>query len=139
MKPRRTIAAEKGTRPPRPDSVEDYLATLPPAKARTLRSIIDLILAQFPELQCKIAWNVPQIHRHGKYVFGLSASKHHLTLAPWSQQVMTDFAPRFGNLITQQNCFQIPIDWPLDRPLLHDLVRARLAELDAESKGESGK
>ena len=132
MPTRRTTAADKATRPPRYATVEDYLAALTPAKARTLRAIIDLILAQYPQLQCKIAWNVPQIHHQGQYVFGLSAAKNHLTLAPWSQQIMRDFAPRFGSLIVKQNCFLVPIDWPLDHALLHDLIHARLTELENE-------
>ena len=28
------------------------------------------------------------------------------------------------------NCFQIPVDWEIDRELVKELVRARLAELD---------
>ena len=50
---------------PKFNSVEEYLASVDPTKARTLRSVIDLILAQFPELESKISWNVPTIHRKG--------------------------------------------------------------------------
>jgi len=46
---------------PRFNSVEEYLASVDPTKARTLRSVIDLILAEFPELESKISWNVPTI------------------------------------------------------------------------------
>ena len=41
---------------PRFKSVEEYLASQDPAKERTLRSVIDLILAEFPELESKISW-----------------------------------------------------------------------------------
>jgi hypothetical protein len=59
---------------PRFNSVEEYLASLDdPAKERTLRSVIDLILGQFPELESKISWNVPTIRWNGKYVVGLAA------------------------------------------------------------------
>ena len=118
------------------NSVEEYLAAQDPAKARTLRSVIDLILAEFPELESKISWNVPTIHRNGKYVVGLAAYKNHLTFAPWSPRVMEDFtgpSPTGGRLakfVVMKNCFQIPVDWEIDRELVGDLVRARLAELD---------
>jgi uncharacterized protein YdhG (YjbR/CyaY superfamily) len=121
---------------PRFKSVEEYLASLESepdgrsAKARTLRSIIDLILAEFPELESKISWNVPTIHRSGKYVAGLAAYKNHLTFAPWSPRVMEDFKPRLGKFVVKANCFQIPVDWKIDKKLVKDLVRARLAELD---------
>ena len=111
-------------------SVEDYLVSQDPAKEKTLRSVIDFILSQFPELESKISWNVPHIHRQGKYVVGLAAYKNHLTFSPWSRRVIEDFKARLGEFVIFQNCFQIPVDWKLDKKLVKDLVRARLAELD---------
>ena len=115
---------------PRFNSVEEYLASLDLAKERTLRSVIDLILAEFPELGSKISWNVPTIHRNGKYVAGICAYKHHLTFSAWSPRVIEDFKVRLGKFVVMKNCFQIPVDWEIDRELVKDLVRARLAELD---------
>jgi uncharacterized protein len=101
-----------------------------PTKAKTLRTVIDFILIQFPELQSKISWNVPTIHRKGKYVTGICAYKHHLTFSPWSPRVISDFRARLGKFVVFKNCFQIPVDWEIDKKLVKDLVRARLAELD---------
>jgi uncharacterized protein YdhG (YjbR/CyaY superfamily) len=111
-------------------SVEDYLTSLDPTKGKALRSVIDFILKQFPELQCKISWNVPNLHRNGKYVVGICAYKRHLTFAPWSPRVIAHFKARLGKFVVKKYCFQIPVDWKLDRKLVKDLVRARLAELD---------
>ena len=120
---------------PRFKSVKEYLASVESepdghTKAKTIKSVIDFVLAEFPELQSKISWNVPVIHRKGKYVVGLAAFKNHLTFAPWSPHVMKDFQPRLGKFVVKANCFQIPIDWKIDKKLVKDLVRARLAELD---------
>jgi uncharacterized protein YdhG (YjbR/CyaY superfamily) len=112
------------------NSVADYLASQDPVKAKTLGSVIDFILSEFPELESKISWNVPTIHRNGKYVFGMAAYKNHLTLAPWSPRVIEDFKPRLEKYVVFQNCFQIPVGWKLDKKLVTDLVDARLAELD---------
>jgi uncharacterized protein YdhG (YjbR/CyaY superfamily) len=91
---------------------------------------MEFILKQFPELQSKISWNVPNVHRNGKYVVGICAYKRHLTFAPWSPRIIADFKPRLRKLIVKKYCFQIPVDWKIDRKLVKDLVRARLAELD---------
>ncbi len=115
---------------PRFSSVEAYLASLDPTKESTIRSVIDFILIQFPYLQSKIAWNVPTIHLNGKYVVGICAYKHHLTFSPFSSRVIEDSKIKLGKFVVLKNCFQIPVDWKLDRKLLKDLVRARLAELD---------
>lgn len=101
-----------------------------PAKERTIRGVIDLILTQFPELESKISWNVPTIHRNGKYVAGIAAYKHHLTFSAWSPRVIEDFKVRLAKFVVMKNCFQIPVDWEIDRALVKDLVQARLAELD---------
>src|ERR1043166_5751996 len=130
MTKRPTKGSRKEMKSPRFNSVEEYLASVDPAKELTLRSVIDLILAEFPELESKISWNVPTIHRNGKYVFGVAAYKNHLTLAPWSPRVMEDFKVRLGKFVVMKNSFQIPVDWEIDRELVKDLVRARLAELD---------
>jgi uncharacterized protein YdhG (YjbR/CyaY superfamily) len=114
---------------PRFNSVEEYLVSLEPTKERTLRAVIDLILTQFPELESKISWNLPTIHWNGKYVVGICAYKHHLTFSPWSPRVIADFKVRLGKFVVWKNCFQIPVDWKIDRKLVKDLVLARLDEL----------
>ena len=118
---------------PKFHSVEEYLASVDPVKASTLRAIIDLILVEFPELESKISWNVPTIHRKGKYVAGICAYKRHLTFSAWSPRIIEDFKDRLGRFVVMKNCFQIPVDWKVDRGLVKDLVRARLAELTNEN------
>jgi uncharacterized protein len=115
---------------PKAHTLEEYLSVQEPAKAKTLRSIINFILTEFPALECKIAWNVPQIHLQGKYVFGLAAFQRHLTLAPWSPRIIAAFKPRLRPFVVKQHCFQITVDWTVDQKLLKDLVQARLTELD---------
>ena len=116
---------------PRFKSIEDYLSSVEPVKAKTLRSVIDFILSEFPELASKISWNVPTIHRDGKYVAGICAYKNHLTFSPWSPQIIADFKEKLEKKFeVKQNCFQLPVDWKLDRKLIKELVKARLAELD---------
>ncbi len=117
---------------PRFQSVDDYLASLDPVKAATLRAVLEGLLEDFPELQAKIAWNVPMLHRDGKYVAGVSASAKHLSFAPWSPHVIAAFKPRLAKYVVRQNLFQIPVDWKPDRALLKAMVKARLSELDEE-------
>lgn len=127
---RKTTSQSRSQRRQKFTSVEEYLASLDPTKERTIRSVIDFILTQFPELASKISWNVPTIHRNGKYVVGICAFKHHLTFSPWSSRVIEDFKVKLEKFVVFKNCFQIPVDWKIDKRLVKDLVRARLAELD---------
>src|SRR6266699_5651741 len=104
MKKRPTKSTRKEMNSPRFKSVEEYLASQNPTKEKTLRSVIDLILTQFPELKSKISWNVPTIHRNGKYVVGICAYKHHLTFSPWSPRVIEDFKVRSGKFVRFKTC-----------------------------------
>ena len=108
---------------------DQYLASLSPSAAATMRSMVDCVLGQFPELTLKIAWNVPQLQLGKQYVMGFSAATRHLSVAPWSAGVMRRFADRLQQYDPTDNLFRVPPDWQPDAELLHDLVRARLAEL----------
>ena len=44
--------------------------------------------------------------------------------------MIEEFKERLGKFVVFKNCFQIPVDWEIDRKLVMDLVAARLAELD---------
>lgn len=112
-------------------SVDDYLASLDPVKAKTVSAIIDTILTNIPETSTKLAWNVPQFQYKGKYVGGASAAKNHVSFNPWSEAVLSDFRPRLeaDGYTVLQSLFQVPVDWDVDQPLITDMVRARIAEL----------
>ena len=111
------------------ETVGDYLGSLDDAKADTLRSVLDGIRRDYPTAQPKIAWNVPQVQIEGKYVFGVSAAKNHLALAPWSDAVMSAFAQRLAGYETTKGIIRVPVDWQVDHELIRDMIAARLAEL----------
>ena len=110
-------------------SVEDYLNSLESPKQETLRAVLDSILKKFPEAEFKLAWNVPQVQIQGKYVFGVNAFKNHLALAPWSEAVLAEFAPRLAGYETTKGLIRIPVDWDVDEHLIGDMISARKAEL----------
>ncbi|MEZ4508029.1 MAG: DUF1801 domain-containing protein [Thermomicrobiales bacterium] len=112
-------------------AIDDYLASLDAVKAETVGTVVDTILTEFPETESVIAWNVPHVKLGKDYLFGISAAKNHLSLNPWSQRVISEFRTRLEpEYVVLQSIFQVPVDWKVDRALLADLVRARIAELD---------
>ena len=111
-------------------NTDEYFASLDTTKATTLRSVLDAVLAVSPDLHAVIAWNVPQIkHANGKYVFGMSAAKNHLSLAPWSKDAMAQFASEIAAYDPTDAMFRVPVDWTVDTALIHGLVTVRLAEI----------
>lgn len=111
------------------ESIEEYLGSLDETKATTMRRVLEAIAQAFPESTAKLAWNVPQIQIADNYVFGMSAAKNHISLAPWSESVMADFVTRLAPYETTKGLFKVPVDWDVDAQLIADLIEARMAEL----------
>ena len=111
------------------ENLDEYFASLDDTKAATLRRVLDVIATNFPDSSVKLAWNTPQIQIEGKYVFGMSAAKNHLSLAPWSEAAMSTFANRLAPYETTKGLFKVPVDWDVDGALITDLIQARMAEL----------
>lgn len=115
--------------PSRYASVAEYYATLTPEQLHTMRELLDFIIAEFPQLEIKIAWNKPHVHRNGQYVLGVDAARKHLMFHPWSVPVFEHFLPRLTGYVTGKRTFQIPLGWQLDHTLIRDIVTAQLAEM----------
>ena len=108
----------------------DYFAKLTAAQARTIRAIFKAVRAKHPKLELVIAWSQPLLRTpQGKYVFGVSASKNHITLNACSVDVIRELRPHLDEYVVKKYTFQVPIGWRPNARLLQAMVRARLAEL----------
>ena len=105
-----------------------YYKTINAKQAKTARAIFKAISSKYPDVQLVIAWNQPMMHIDGKYVFGLSASKNHISMSPWSTEVIAKFAPKMKDLVLLKKTIRIPNDWDVDAKLIVAMVKARLAE-----------
>jgi uncharacterized protein YdhG (YjbR/CyaY superfamily) len=113
----------------------DYFAKLDPAKAKTVRAIFKTARAKHPKLELVIAWNQPMLRSPaGPYVFGVSVSKNHITLNPFSGQVIREIKPHLDGYVVKKYTFQVPVGWRPNAALINAMMRARLAEIKAGAK-----
>lgn len=110
------------------NSTSDYFKSITPQQAKTVRAIMKAIQKKFPKLELVIAWNQPMLREGTKYVFGVSATKNYLLMAPWSTEVLEQFRPKLNEYKVNKKTIQIPSDWEVDEKLLQQMVKARLAE-----------
>lgn len=110
--------------------VTAYIESQPEPKRSTLEAVRRIILEIEPNLEQVIAWNAPLFKFNGQYVAGLCAFKTHLTFSPQSAEVMTAHAKALEGYVTSKNSFQFAIDKPLPKPLLSQLIKARLKEVN---------
>jgi uncharacterized protein len=118
------------TSPQRFEGPQQFLTGLTLDQAATARAILAAIEQRYPHLELVMAWNQPMLRRGRDYVFGLSVATRHLTLNPWSTQVLEHFRERLaaGGHRVNKHTFVVPLGWNVDADLLCDLVGARLAE-----------
>jgi len=110
------------------DKPSDYFKSIPAEQAKTVRAIMKAIQTKYPKLELVIAWNQPMLRDGARYVFGVSASKNYLLMAPWSTEVLDAFRPKLTDYKVNKKTIQIPSDWQVDSKLLQQMVKARLAE-----------
>jgi len=111
------------------DNFEEFLAPLDPIKQQTLKEIFAAITSKFPKAELVIAWNQPMIRVRDQYVFGASVATNHIIIAPVSTDVLDAFRPRLEGYVVKKKTFQVPVDWKVDKKLLQDMARARIAEI----------
>jgi uncharacterized protein YdhG (YjbR/CyaY superfamily) len=93
-----------------------------------MRAIFKAITTKYPKAELVIAWNQPMVKIDGHYVFGASASTNHISISPWSTDVIAAFAPKMTDLVLTKKTIGVPNDWDVDTKLILALVKARLAE-----------
>ena len=110
------------------DTVSDYYKSIDPQQAKTIRAMLKAIQGKFAQLEVVIAWNQPMLRVDTHYVFGVSACKNHILIAPGSTTVLDKFAPRLKDHTVNKKTIAVPNDWQVDAALLIAMTRARLAE-----------
>ena len=109
-------------------NVSEFYKSINPVQARTLRSIFKAIKLKFPQANLVIAWNQPMLRLDGQYIFGASVSKNHISISPWSSEVIEKFAPKMKDLDVKKKTIGVPNDWDVDAGLLQAMVGSRLKE-----------
>ena len=115
-------------------SYDEFLASVDAVKAKTIKKIFKSIQSEYPEMELAIALNQPMLRIGKDYIFGVSVTKNYLLLAPWSKDVMADFAEELRGYTVNKKTIEVPSNWKVDAGLLQALAGARLAEIKKASK-----
>ena len=111
------------------DTPAQYFKSIDPAQAKTIKAMIKAITEKHPDLELVIAWNQPMLRKGTFYVFGASVSKNHISIAPWSTEVLDKFRPKLSEYRVTKKMIAVPNDWVVDVKLLQAMAKARLAEI----------
>ena len=109
-------------------SLADYYKSLDPKQAKLVKAIFAAIKKKHPKLTLVIAWNQLMLKSGDKYVFGVSTSKNHISIAPWSEKALKKFTSYFKKYRVTKKTIALPNDWKVDQKLLCDMVAAGVKE-----------
>jgi uncharacterized protein YdhG (YjbR/CyaY superfamily) len=115
------------------DDLSGFLEKHDAVKQKTVKKIFKSIQAKYPKLEQVIAWNQPMLKIGSDYVFGLSISKNHITIAPFRSEVLDQMDKELVDYKRNKKTMIVPVDWKVDDQLLHKMVRLTLKQIK-ESK-----
>lgn len=123
-----------------PTTIDDYLAPLPAAQREVLQKLRAAIHATAPGLVECIKYGVPTFCRNDKNLVHLGAAKGHCSFYPGPKPI-EQFADELAGYSTSKGTIRFAAERPLPIALVRKIVRARIAEQDAETaaKGRGSK
>ena len=107
----------------------EFYKTVDSKQATTMRKIFKVIQTKYPKTELVIAWNQPMLKLGNDYIFGVSAAKNHILMAPWSTDVLNAFRDQMQHLTLNKKTIGIPNDWKVEEKLILAMVKARIAEI----------
>lgn len=107
----------------------EFFKTVTPQQAKTMKAIFKAITTKYPQLELVVAWNQPMLKFDKHYIFGCSAATNHILIAPWDQDVLKKYTPKFKDYKVNKKTIALPNDWEVDVKLLQAMAKDSLAGL----------
>ena len=108
--------------------IDQYLGTLDEPKRATLAQLRDTIVAIVPDAEQCISYGMPAFKLQGKTIAGFAAFKSHLSYLPHSGSVIGELAKETEGYTKTKGSLHFPVDQPLAKKLVKQLLNARMAE-----------
>jgi uncharacterized protein YdhG (YjbR/CyaY superfamily) len=112
------------------EQIDKYLRDLEEPKRSTLQTLRRTIVEIVPEAEEAISYGVPAFRVRGKTVAGFAAFKNHLSYLPFSGSVLGQLAEQLDGYAMTKSSLHFPVDRPLPRALVKQLIAVRLRQID---------
>jgi len=108
-------------------TVDQYLAALPEEQRAALERLRGQCLAAAPEADEVIAYAIPGLRLHGRYLVGYGAAKRHLSFFPGKAPIQANLE-RLEGFDLDKGTVRFQPDRPIPAEVVELLVRSRVAE-----------
>ena len=113
--------------PPKPQTHDTYLATLPPAQRAALEKLRKTIKSAAPKAEECISYQLCAFRQNGPLV-AFGATKNHCALYLMSGTTLENFKADLIKFHTSKGTIRFQPENPLPATLIRKLVKARIAE-----------
>jgi uncharacterized protein YdhG (YjbR/CyaY superfamily) len=113
--------------------VDAYIAAAPVSAQPILRQLRSVIKAAAPKAEERISYGMPSYEYHGRLVY-FAAFKNHVGLYAVGQE-QDSYAKELSGYLSGKSTARFPIGQPLPIALIRKVVKARVKENEATSKG----
>jgi uncharacterized protein YdhG (YjbR/CyaY superfamily) len=118
----------KKAKSPTPNSIDDYLASVPEPARTTLSKIRAIIRSTVPpETTEAISYGIPTFKYKGS-LFAFAAFAKHCSLFPMSAALIAKYQNDLKAFPTSKGTIRFPVDKPPSAALIKKLVKARVAQ-----------
>ena len=111
----------------KPESIDDYLASLTPEKRGALEKLRRAIKAAAPKAEECISYQIPAFRLDGKVLVWFGAARGHLSFFPGAAPIKA-LAAELEDYETRKGTIHFSVGQPLPAALVRKLVRSRIAE-----------
>jgi uncharacterized protein YdhG (YjbR/CyaY superfamily) len=110
-------------------ALDDYFETLDVDRRAAFEHIRDLALEIVPEAEQGTSYGMAALKYKEKGLLGFVAAKRHLSIFPFSAQVVDDVRDRLTGFELSKGTIRFSVDRPLPDDMVRDVMALRLAEI----------
>jgi uncharacterized protein YdhG (YjbR/CyaY superfamily) len=112
-------------------SVDEYLAALPDQRRAVMQHLRQTIRDAAPNAIETIAYNMPALRLHGRFLLSYQAFKRHYSLFPGTQHMLEVFGEELAPYFSGKGTLRFPAEQPIPLDLIRRIVLERVGEVSA--------
>jgi uncharacterized protein YdhG (YjbR/CyaY superfamily) len=114
--------------------VEDYLGGLDASTRAALEHVRGLVLDVVPDAEEGTSYGMAAFKHRQKPLLGLLAAQHHLSIFPFSPQIVAAMRERLTGYELSKGTIRFTLAMPLPDDVVRDIVRLRVEEIEGRAR-----